>query len=1779
MSKINQTNKYNSLIELLNERARLQAHDTAFIFLRDGDIDEARLTYAELHRTAITIAGYLQMVSSPGDRALLIYPSGLEFICAFFGCLYAGILAVPVQAPRVNRGFSALQAIIENAEPAVILTESNLAIFVKDNLSRFSVITTDTLVDSYHDQWVCPVVSEKHIAFLQYTSGSTGLPKGVMVSHENILHNQSMIKNAFQHDHHSIIVGWLPFYHDMGLIGNMLQPIYIGRPCIFMQPMAFLQNPFLWLQAVSRYRATTSGGPSFAYELCLKKITSEQRDALNLQYWTTAFNGAEPIKAEVLLRFSDYFSACNFKQSAFLPCYGMAEATLFITGGGNILQPVMQDLEQKSLEEKVVLLHTDVNRPPTTVVGCGQISTEQHVAIVSPNTFEQCTEKEIGEIWVSGPSIAQGYWNNQIATEETFRAQLHGLDHRQFLRTGDLGFIYENELFIVGRLKDLIIIRGRNYYPQDIEQQVEVCHSSLKPNCGAAFSVDVDGAEQLIVAFEIERSHIRSLDIRAVLSAIRKSIANYFDLSIHTILLLKTGQIPKTSSGKIRRAQCKLNFLNGTFQIIGSSCDQYDQDVICDAASMISVKQPLQFVIGLSQLLKIQLSDIDLAQSLNTVGIDSLLAVDLKNYLKITMGIDWPLVRFLQDETIEQLAICAETECKKNVTLIDAVDETLDFNESPLSLSQQAMYFLYKLVPDSAAYHVFFAVSVQQPIDQEIWDLAWKLLIERHPVLRTTYHFQDGKTIQKVHQEVAVPIEWERQTAYVQHRLEQKIQAEIARPFELDKELPIKLRMYETDQGKTVFLFIAHHISCDLHSIMILMREFGVIYQDLASSRTVRLPNIGLSYTDHACRQIKALESAEMKRQEQYWKKKLAGQLPILNLITDTQRQPIQTFNGATISFKISHEVLDSLRSLAKNNSVTMYVLLVAVFQILLHRYTGQDEIIIGSPVSGRSEPEMQSVVGCFINTIALRSQFEAQITFVDFLSQVRKTVLEAFDHQDYPFHKLVELMHLERDLSRSPIFQAMLILQNARQLEDAAPFLLNEENAVMDLNGMSLQSFPLLKQTVLHDLILLLAETKEGLSFAFEYNTDLFDRGTIDNLSQSFMTLIQELIADPARKIECFLVAGIPHRPEESIIQQSATMVPAKSYDNFLDDLSAYASKNPKKIAIQTDTQCVTYQALHERSNQLARYLQKLGVGPDTLVGVFLDRSIDMVIAMLAILKSGGAYLPLDPSYPKERLSFMIQDAQLQLLITHQDMQEYFDREGLGIVRLDRDFDEIQKQSKETLNREVIPSSLAYVLYTSGSSGRPKGVMIQRDGLNHFLTAMLMAIPFDEHDILLAVTTICFDIAVLELLLPLKIGAQIILTNSQSFNNVDYLIEMLSRYQVSVMQATPATWQLLLARQWQCKKGFKALVGGESMPPLVAEQLLEKKCSIWNLYGPTENTVWSSVYTVNDIKKDKFGYLKSIPIGKPLDSVQVYILDRAYQIMLPGIPGELYLGGPGLARGYLNRTNLTKSKFISHPYSLNPTARLYATGDLVRYLPDGNIEFLGRMDSQIKLRGYRIELGEIENVLLKHAMILECAVILQQTSVENDQCLVAYFVAKHPLDAAELHKFLMQFLPAYMVPNLFEPLPSLPKTQNNKVDRMALTQMPVQRLSKKDTPPATETEFLLLNIWCEVLKISQIGVHDNFFHLGGHSLTALMVSNLLLEKHGISVPLHLLFEYPTIATLAVAIGQQQKDLLCKNKSMATLLDKIKNLSPEEVRRLLDEKRKEPVRPTTVYLG
>ncbi|NJM71683.1 MAG: fatty acyl-AMP ligase [Scytonema sp. RU_4_4] len=567
--------KVATLIDILRYRALQQPDITVYTFLENGERESDHLTYQQLDRKARAIAAQLQSFLAPGERALLLYPPGLEFTCAFFGCLYAGIVAVPGYPPRQNQSLSRLQAIVSDAQASVALTTQSLLANIEKRLAEnpelgaVRWVATDNLNSNLASNWQEPTLCESNLAFLQYTSGSTGTPKGVMVSHGNLLYNEQMVKIAYQHTEKTIFVGWLPLFHDMGLIGNVLQPLYLGIPCFLMSPVAFIQMPFRWLQAISRYQATTSGGPNFAYDLCVRKITPEQLASLDLSSWDVAFNGAEPVRADTLERFAATFEPCGFRARAFYPCYGMAETTLFVSGGLKTAPPVVYSVEGAALEQNRVVATVGKQEDARTIVGCGQTWLDQKIAIVNPESLTLCSASQVGEIWVSGPNVTHGYWNRRSETEQTFNAYLADTGEGPFLRTGDLGFLQDGELFITGRLKDVIIIRGRNHYPQDIELTVEQSHPALRPGCGAAFAVEINDQERLVVVAEVERSYLHKLDVNKVVGDICQAVTHQHELQVYAVLLLKTGSIPKTSSGKIQRHACQTGFLKGSLNVVG----------------------------------------------------------------------------------------------------------------------------------------------------------------------------------------------------------------------------------------------------------------------------------------------------------------------------------------------------------------------------------------------------------------------------------------------------------------------------------------------------------------------------------------------------------------------------------------------------------------------------------------------------------------------------------------------------------------------------------------------------------------------------------------------------------------------------------------------------------------------------------------------------------------------------------------------------------------------------------------------------------------------------------------------------------------------------------------------------------------------------------------------------------------------------------------------------------------------------------------------------------
>lgn len=1745
-----------TLVELLRRRLPDQFNRTAYTFLVDGETEEVSLTYGELDVRARAIAARLQRLAALGERVLLLYPPDLEYIAAFFGCLYAGAVAVPVFAPRANRSLSRLQAIAADAEATVVLTTSAVFSRIEPFLAQVSELqamhwlVTDNIDEETAQEWKEPYIDGDTLAFLQYTSGSTASPKGVMVSHANILHNERMIQSAFRQTEQSVIVSWLPVYHDMGLIGSVLQPLYVGAHCILMSPVSFLQKPLRWLQAISRYRATTSGGPNFAYDMCVQKIDPARRLELDLSSWSVAFNGSEPVRAETLKQFAKAFEPCGFQPEAFFPCYGLAEATLFVSGNPVVRPPVIKMFAAESLaKHRVEEQAADADVDVQELVSCGTTLLGQEALIVNPETSTPCAPNEVGEIWIAGDSVAKGYWNRPEETQNIFHARLTGVSGETLLRTGDLGFLHDGELFITGRLKDLIIIRGRNLYPQDIEQTVAECHADLRRGGGVAFSVEAEGEERLVIVQEIERHasiDVNGPDVNALVQRVRQAVTEEHEVQPYAIALVRAGSIPKTSSGKLQRRASRAMFLSGSFEILAEWRDEATQSgetlLAVPAVEPESEEDIKEFLKSLfaTRLGTVAL-EVDVDEPVARYVLDSLQAIELMHAVEVSLGIVLPMTSFLQSPSITELARqamkyltakrLAEKEAPANAALTSILPDTL-LTHRP-SYGQQALWLIAGLAPESAAYNVASAVRIQSEVEPGAMRRAFQKLVERHPALRTTFSDIEGTPVAVVCEEVEVSFDFEEVPSWNEEVLNQRLTKLALLPFNLETGPLFRVNLFKLSEEEYVLMLVAHHIVVDFWSLAILVHELGELYEAERHGRAVSLAPISKTYADYVGWQTEMLDGPEGVRLWDYWKKQLGGALPVLNLQHDHLRPAVQTYRGSSYNFELDVVLTRQLKALGKNHDATLYMTLLAAFQVLLYRYTGQEDILVGSPAAARSRAAFSNVVGYFVNPLVLRADLSGNPSFTQFLSSVRRTVLDAFAHQDYPFALLVKQLQPERDVSRSPLFQVTFVLQQAQLLKEQglAAFALGQAGAPLRLSELALETMALEQRVAQFDLSLVMAEVGGGLRACLDYNTDIFDEPTIVQIARQFQILMEGIVADPWQQVSSLPLLSDDDR-RQLLVEWNDTARDYQHQSCVHELFEEQVARTPEQAAVVFKDEKVSYRELNERANQLAHHLRSLGVGPETRVGILLERSVEIVVALLGVLKAGGAYVPLDPEYPAERLRFMLADAQVAVLITQQRLAATLPPSSAPLLVMDEATERLGQY--ETSNPELLggAENLAYVIYTSGSTGMPKGVAITHRSAATMLHWAQETFSAEQLRGVLASTSICFDLSVFEIFVPLCVGGKVILAR-----NALELPQLAAKDEVSLINTVPSAIAELIRSGAVPETVQTVNLAGEALKAELVKQIYEQSraTQVWNLYGPTEDTTYSTYALIG---KDNNG---RVPIGRPVACSQVYLLDQQLEPVPVGITAELYLGGEGLARGYLRRPALTAERFIPDPFGREAGARLYRTGDLARYLPDGNIEYLGRVDHQVKIRGYRIELGEVEARLAQHGSVRE-SVVLAREDEQRGTRLVAYVVAAagESVSVSQLREHLRRELPEYMIPGQFVMLDQMPLTSNGKLDRSALYELDLLStpFELSYTAPADQLQEMLVEIWAAVLGIERVGINDNFFDLGGHSLLAAQAMSRVQKAFKSELPLRLLFEFPTVAAFAEQMTAIRKDEL-----------------------------------------
>ena len=1024
---------------------------------------------------------------------------------------------------------------------------------------------------------------------------------------------------------------------------------------------------------------------------------------------------------------------------------------------------------------------------------------------------------------------------------------------------------------------------------------------------------------------------------------------------------------------------------------------------------------------------------------------------------------------------------------------------------APLSYAQQRLWLLDRLMPTGAAYNTAHLLQLSGELDPAALRAALNALVGRHEVLRTRFAMVDGQPVQVIAPELpmALGIEELRDCAPEARVTEatRRAQAEVEAPFDLERGPLIRARLFRLAPSEHWLLLVLHHIVTDGWSSGVLRHELTTLYSAFRRDEPSPLPALPIQYADFAQWQREWLQGAVLEQQLRYWRQKLAA-LPTLELPSDRPRPAQASYRGGSVLFEVPEALTASLKGLSRREGATLFMTLLAAYQILLFRYSGQDDVAVGVPTAGRTRPQLEGLIGFFVNTLVLRGDLSGSPGFTQYLRQVRDVALDAYSHQDLPFEKLVEELAPRRDLSRNPLFQASLAFQNTPAGHWELPGLDVRRLDGVDTGGAKF------------DLTLSLTEHGGKLAGDLEYASDLFDVATIERMASHFVRLLEGIVADPACRVDQLPLLTATER-QRLLVAWNDT---AAGYpeDRCIHELfEQQATRNPDAVAVVFDERQMTYGELDARANRLAHHLSTLGVGPDVLVGLCAERSLDLVVGLMAILKAGGAYVPLDPRYPEERLRFILQDTGLPVLLTQRSLTGKFPAARCAVVFLDAPLPQAGPGGPARL---ASPDRLAYVIYTSGSTGVPKGVAIEHRNTVSFLHWVRAAFTDEELAGVLCSTSICFDLSVFELFGALCWGGKAILVETA----LD-LAACPRRQEVTLVNSVPSVIQTLLEAQRLPESVTTVNLCGEPLRAALVDALYASPHvrRVHDLYGPTETTTYST-WTLRAPRQRE-------TIGVPIANTQVYLLDACLNPVPIGVTGELCIGGHGVARGYLNRPELTAERFVPDPFRAGPGARLYRTGDLARHRPDGNIELLGRADSQVKLRGFRIELGEIEMVLTRHPQVRAAAVIVRE-DLPGEKRLAAYVVARDATVAvADLRAWLERQLPDYMVPTAFVALPALPLTPNGKVDRKALPAPEHEATREAFEPPGTPMETAIASIWADVLHRPRVGRNDSFFDLGGHSLLAAQAIAMTNQALGIDLTLRQLFETPTVRELALS--------------------------------------------------
>ncbi|MFF1508647.1 amino acid adenylation domain-containing protein [Streptomyces sp. NPDC058326] len=1615
-----------SLVDLLRSRAARQPDRLAYVFLDGHGEEESRLTYAQLDHRAQVVAANLQEEAKTGDRVLILHPPGPDYLSAYFGCLYAGTVAVPCHPPH-SRNLARLRAVAADAAPTAALSGDRISAGVRGRLldapelRDVSWLPTGSLTVSA-GQWTDPLVGTDSLAFLQYTSGSTGAPKGVMVSHGNLLRNSAQIQRRTRTSEDSVCVSWLPPYHDMGLIGGILQPLVAGCPGVLMAPGTFVLDPVQWLRAISTYGATVSPSPPFALDLCVERVDPAGHEPLDLSTLETVVVGAEPVRAVTLDRFAGHFARWGLRREVLRPSFGLAEGTLMVSCGEHLSRSTAVTVDASALEaHRVVPAGADTGPGRSReVVGCGSAVDGQRLLVVDPATRTVCGPDRIGEIWVGGPNVAHGYWGRPDESLASFEAEL-ATGAGPFLRTGDLGFLRGGELFVTGRSKDLIIVRGRNLYPQDIERCAERAHPALGANSSAAVALDGGGAEQLVLIAEVRRG----ADLPPVAEVVRdigRAIAAEFDVRLHRLVLVRAGTVPKTSSGKIRRRAARAALLDGTLALVGEWTDGAGDTGGTGTAASAGDPHRNAVEAYLSELVAALVTDCaevpDRERPLLDLGMDSLTTLRLAGRIERELGVDVSDAVFNGDASIASLAAGivdrrpagspltaagglppaaspapdtgsttgADTTGSPAASAPAAVTDVPPAPHAPFPQTDtQQAYSLGRTGAfelGNVSTHVYLEFDAPA-LDLPRFEHAWRRVIDRHEMLRAV--MLPGTDEQRILPEVPP---YEIRVTDLRGRPRHEAEAGLAatrdrlshevRPA--DRWPLFEVAATRLDDGLRVHLSVDSLIA-DFSSGRLLFDDLSRFYEEPHA----RPPAPEKSFRDHVRAEADRRHGASYRRSRDYWWSRLPELPPAPRLPTATPARSVDRPRFTRRESRLPAELWQDLKKRARLAGLTPTGLLLTAYAEVLATWSGGRHFTLNVPRLTRPvhDPGYDEVIGQFASFTLLEVDFRTGSTFRDRARGLQRQLLSDLRHQDVSgVEVLRELMRLQGGFD-----QALMPVVMTSNLAFATSGRTPLEDLLTPVFAVSQTPQVSLDQQV--------QEEEGALLLHWDAVDELFPAGLVDDMFAALTALLHRLATDEGTWSQGDPIA----LPTAQAERRAACAGPVRAVPDIQVQhlFERQVAARPDAPAVIAPDLTLSYGRLDATARRVARWLCAHGARPGGLVAIVMDKGWEQAVAAYAVLFSGAAYLPVDPDLPGARVRHLLDRGEVGLVLTQARLDDTLDWPA-GPLRLSLDRP-LPADTDTPLPSGGDPGDLAYTMFTSGSTGEPKGVMVNHRAVVNCLRETVEAFAVGEGDRCLAVTALHHDMSVFDVFGVLGAGGAMVVPAAADRRDPAHWAELVATHRVTVWNSVPAMMEMLLAAAGDDGRLASlrlALLGGDWIPLTVPPRLAAAApgVEVVSVGGPTETTVWSIWYSVGAIDPA----WRSIPYGTPLANVRYHVLDERLQECPEWVTGEMYVSGTSLADGYWRDPERTAAAFTSHP---DTGTRMYRTGDLGRWRPDGLVEFMGRADFQVKIRGQRVELGEIEAALLAHPSVVSAVVTATgRAEGPGHDGLVAYVIA-----------------------------------------------------------------------------------------------------------------------------------------------------------------------------------